>query len=51
MFAGLANPELDDGEMGAALTWLWPDADGDRDKRSDARRSWGVELVYNSRVV
>lgn len=39
---------LEDGDSGTPLTA--PEADGDLESRSDARRRWGVAVVYRPRV-
>jgi hypothetical protein len=46
--AGLAKPLLGDGDNGTAL--IVP-VEGDRETRSDARRSCGVAFAYISRAV
>jgi len=48
MFVGLAKPLLDDGDSGTPLD---VESDGDLERSSEARRKWGVALVYKSRVL
>jgi hypothetical protein len=49
MFDELVKPPLEAGDNGNPLTV--PAADGDLERRSDVRRSCGIEPVYRSRVV
>jgi hypothetical protein len=49
MFAGLANPLLEDGDTGAPL--MLADAEGDRGRYPESRLSCGVALVYSSLAV
>ena len=48
MFVGLVKP-LEEGDSGTPRTV--PAAEGDLESKSDARRRWGVALVYRFRVV
>jgi hypothetical protein len=50
MFVGLEKPlVVDVGDSGTPLTA--DEREGDLERRSEVRRSWGVALVYKSRVL